>query len=179
MGATPSLSQRHRNFNHGQMPWLSLWNISLVLSCRYSTNGADFWLYFGNQGLPNPSVWWVYRSVMVYWSNERPETENLGCWGGYHKKITIRHFFWDTLYDLVQAAPHQPSQSLETQIKQNLAQMKWIFVLFFCRNQTPWPCLARATTGRFKKIKSEDHWGRTEIQIVSDERWKCAKLVLI
>ena len=37
---------------------------------------------------------------MVYWSNERPETENLGCWGGYHKKITIRHFFWDTLYCL-------------------------------------------------------------------------------
>ena len=35
---------------------------------------------------------------MVYWSNERPETVKLGCWGGYHKKITIRHFFWDTLY---------------------------------------------------------------------------------
>ena len=84
---------RHRNFNHGQMPWLSLWNISLVLSCRYSTNGADFLLFFGNQGLPNPSVWWVYRSVMVYWSNERPETAKLGCWGGYHKKITIEHFF--------------------------------------------------------------------------------------
>ena len=98
MGATPSLSQRHRNFNHGQMPWLSLWNISLVLSCRYSTNGADFWLFFWNQGLPNPSVWWVYRSVMVYWSKERPETVKLGCWGGYHKKIIIRHFFWDTLY---------------------------------------------------------------------------------
>ena len=97
-GATPSLSQRHRNFNHGQMPWLSLWNISLVLSCRYSTNGADFWLFFWNQGLPNPSVWWVYRSVMVYWSNERPETVKLG---GYHKKITIRHFFWDTLYNSV------------------------------------------------------------------------------
>ena len=80
------------------MPWLSLWNISLVLSCRYSTNGADFWLLFGNQGLPNPSVWWVYRSVMVYWSNEWPETVKLGCWSGYHKKITIRHFFWDTLY---------------------------------------------------------------------------------
>ena len=38
---------------------------------------------------------------MVYWSNERPETVKLGCWGGYHKKSTIRHFFWDTLYVFV------------------------------------------------------------------------------
>ena len=39
---------------------------------------------------------------MVYWSNTRPETVKLGCWGGYHKKIAIRHFFWDTLYSITQ-----------------------------------------------------------------------------
>ena len=41
----------------------------------------------------------------MYCSKERPETVKLGCWGGYHKKITIRHFFWDTLYFLPYEAP--------------------------------------------------------------------------
>ena len=125
----------------------------------------------------------------MYCSKERPETVKSGCWGSYHKKFTIRHFFWDTLYTFQPVyAPKKnisldkftPNvQTLQKILLPELFFLKFPFLVVFFH---PHFCTSKNhfnQTDQFASLQKERQEDRSfEIGIGREEVRNSGKLIL-